>query len=286
MKNKNKRGVTIALMLIGIIILAAVLWFAIKSASNDSDYDGNSDNITEDVQQDTSTTDGENSSEQTENKQDEDTAQNDEGNTSEKTPDLVSGEDVKELVQEDNEAVEEGNIKCTEFSIFSGQFVEDGKDELVQNVAAMLVTNHSDKFLEFATLQYEIDGKEAYFVVTGLHAGQSAWVMEKSRLTIGNDAKFTYIGCVDSFRDDVVKSTDKIDISTSVNMMTVKNNTDKTLKDVCVYYKVKHTDGKYLGGITYVVNFGELKRGESLEKLAGHYDEEKAEVVRISFNEG
>ena len=272
-------------MLIGIIFLAVVLWFALKSASNDSSHDS-SDNTTEDVQQDTSTTDGESSSEETDHKQDEDTAQNDEGNTSEKVPDLVSGEDVKELVQENNEAVEEGNIKCTEFSIFSGQFVEDGKDELVQNVAAMLVTNHSDKFLEFATLQYDIDGKEAYFVVTGLPAGQSAWVMEKSRLTINGDAKFTYKGCVDSFRDDVVTATDKIKISTSGNMMTVINKADKTLKDVCVYYKVKYTDGNYMGGITYVVNFGELEAGESLEKLAGHYDEESAEIVRISFNEG
>ena len=282
MRKTQKQGLTIALMLLGIILMAGIILFALGTGSKEN----SNDNTTEDVGKNTSTTEEEASSEQAEDKTEEATAQNDEAATSEKKPDLISGEVMEELVQENNEAIEEGNIKCKEFSIYSGQFVEDGKDELVENVAAMLVTNHSDRFLEFATLQYDIDGKEAYFVVTGLPAGKSAWVMEKSRLTISGDATFTYKGCVDSFRENVVTSTDKIEISTSGNMMTVINNADETLKDVCVYYKVKHTDGNYLGGITYVVNFGEVKAGESLEKLAGHYDEEKAEIIRVSFNEG
>lgn len=184
---------------------------------------------------------------------------------------------------ENKEEAAEDEITCDQVARFSGQYVEDGKDELVEDVAAILVTNHTDQFLDLATLTYDIDGKAATFVVTGLPAGKSAWVMEKSRLVIEGTEKFSYKGMTTSFREDVAAHSNQISITSDGNMLTAKNTTEKTIEGVFVYYKKIHTDGNYFGGITYVVDFGTLEPGKSIENLAGHYEKENTEIVRIGW---
>lgn len=176
-------------------------------------------------------------------------------------------------------------ITCDSFSSFTGQYVEDGSDIPVENVAAMLVTNHTDDFLDLATIEYEINGKSATFVVTGLPAGKSAWVMEKNQMTITSEADFEYINKTTAYKDGVVNETDKITLSAEGNMLTAANNTDEKLEGVFVYYKTLHTDGNYLGGITYMTTFGDLEPGEKRTELAGHYDKDKTEIVRIGWKE-
>ena len=176
-------------------------------------------------------------------------------------------------------------ISCENFSGFSGQYVEDGSDIPVENVAAMLVTNHTEDFLDLATIEYEIDGKPAIFMVTGLPAGKSAWVMEKKQMTIAKGADFKYIDKTMGFKSDVVNETDKITLSADGNMLTAVNNTDEKLDGVFVYYKTLHSDGNYLGGITYMTTFGDLEPGEKKTELAGHFDKDKTEIVRIGWKE-
>lgn len=176
------------------------------------------------------------------------------------------------------------DIVCSEFSRFSGQYVEDGRDEPVENVAAMLVTNQSDEFLDLATLTYLIDGKEATFVVTGLLPGSSAWVMEQNRMSIGKDVEFVRKDCVCSFRKQT-QFANEISLTSSGTNLTATNRTGQTLKNVVVYYKSLHTDGNFLGGITYRVSFGDVASGESVEKVAGHYSTAGSQVVRISWQE-
>lgn len=169
------------------------------------------------------------------------------------------------------------------FSLFSGQYVEDGRDELVENVAAILVTNVTDSFLDLATLTFELDGKTATFVVTGLPAGRSAWVMEQSRMTATHSSTLTYLDCVSSLRDNVITSSQDVTITSEGNTLTARNNTGETLTNVFVYYKVKHTDGNFFGGITYLVSFGDLGPGESAQSMAGHFNESNTEIIRIGW---
>lgn len=187
--------------------------------------------------------------------------------------------------EKDKDKVADGNLTCDKFAAYSGQFVEDGRDEVVQNVAVLLVTNRSDQFLDLATITYEVDGKMATFIVTGLPAGRSAWVLEAQRMTVSASTKYSYVDCVYSLRDNVTASTSKITVTANGNMLTATNNTGTTLNNVAVYYKVLHSDGKFLGGITYLVDFGTLEPGASVEVLAGHYSRETAEIVRISWQE-
>lgn len=184
---------------------------------------------------------------------------------------------------EQTEEIASGDISCDKFGMFSGQFVEDGRDELVENVAVVLVTNRTDRFLDFATLTFDIDGRTATFILSGLPAGRSAWVMEATRMTATNSSVFTYLNCVDAFRDDVTASTDKVTITSDGNMLTAVNNTSETLEGVFIYYRTLHTDGNFLGGITYRVDFGTLEPGTPVETLAGHFNKDTTEIVRIGW---
>ena len=179
---------------------------------------------------------------------------------------------------------EKALLTCDNFSLYSGQYVEDGRDELVTNVAAILVTNRSEQFLDLATLTFEIDGREATFRVSGLPAGRSAWVLEASRMTATNSSTFTFIDMVTGFKENVISSTDKLSITCVGNLVTATNKSNQKLENVFVYYRVLHTDGNYLGGITYVIDFGTMEPGQSVEKLAGHFSAEKARIVRIGWS--
>ena len=185
--------------------------------------------------------------------------------------------------REEEVKIANGDLKVEQFAVFSGQFVEDGRDELVENVAAILVKNKSDKFLDFAVLTYQVDGQDAAFVVTGLPAGEAAWVMEITKLKATNDSKFVYEDCISSFRDSVMTQSEDLEIQVEGNTMKVINRSDDFMYNIFVYYKNRHSDGNYFGGITYAVEFGTLAPDTSAHTIAGHYVEGVTEIVRIGW---
>lgn len=179
--------------------------------------------------------------------------------------------------------IEDGKLSFDEFGSYTGQFVEDGRDELVEGVAAVRVTNRSEYFLDFATITFSVDGNDATFVVSGLPAGRSAWVLEATGMTVSQMADFVYIDSVSSFREGVVAKSDNLNVTANGNMLTVTNSGTETLESIFVYYRTIHTDGHFLGGITYRVAVGTLAPGASAEVLAGHYTDANSEIIRLDW---
>ncbi len=176
------------------------------------------------------------------------------------------------------------DLYCLEFNTFSGTYVEDGKNEEVENVATILVENRAEVFLDRATVKYKYGGKTATFLVTGLPAGEKCWVMEAGKLEIDGKHSFEFEDCVSAFKEDAVLSTDKLLVETEDNKVAVKNISDETLNNVCLYYKNMYDDGNFFGGITYMMTFGNLEPEQSLAKESGHYSE-NSKIVRYSFQE-
>lgn len=174
-------------------------------------------------------------------------------------------------------------VVCEDFAVFSGHYVEDGSDEMVENVAAALITNRSKEYLDLATLTYDIDGKEAVFVVTGLPAGESAWVMEAHRMTITKESEITYKKCEPSFREDVLGTTNRISVEYDGDKLRVTNESQEMIEDIFLCYKRVNSDGSYLGGITYRVDVGTLDPGETVRCIAGHYVKNETKIVRIGW---
>ena len=176
------------------------------------------------------------------------------------------------------------DLYCLEFNTFSGAYVEDGKNEKVEDVAAILVENRSEAFLDRATVKYKYGDETATFLVTGLPAGQRCWVMEAGKFKPDGKSSCEFEDCTSAFKEDAVLATDKLKTESKDNVLTVTNISEQTLNDVCVYYKNTADDGAFLGGITYMISFDTLAPGEELEKASGHFSE-TSKIVRYSFRE-
>lgn len=177
-----------------------------------------------------------------------------------------------------------GGLVCMERSLYTGGFPEDGTGRQVEDVAAIRVHNSSDKYLDYATMVCNVSGRTGSFEITGLPPGGTAWVMEKSGMTIDQGETFTAEPPEDPvFREDAVMSTDKLSAEPEEGGLTVTNRSDQTLKDVCVYYKSVR-DGVYFGGITYMLVIGDLEPGASATKQSGHFGD-SSKIVRYSFQE-
>lgn len=177
----------------------------------------------------------------------------------------------------------EHELVCLEYSSFTGSYPEDGSGRQVENVAAMLIRNDSGKFLDYAIVVCNIGSDTGTFKVTGLPAGASVWVMEQNGITLAPEDKFTMSECKEyAFREDAIRQTDKLSVTTSGNTITVTNTSQETLENVCLYYKTLHSDGNYFGGITYLLGFDTLKPGESVQKQSSHFGA-NAKIVRYSY---
>ncbi len=174
------------------------------------------------------------------------------------------------------------DLYCLEINRYSGPFVEDGQNEQVENVAAILVENRSKQYLDYAKVTYYVAGKIATFNVTGLPPGGKAWVLEAEKMQIEGTPSFEFLDCESTFRKDAVMTTDLIGVATQDNVLTVTNKSDETLENVCVYYKNVNSDGNYLGGITYMIGFDTLEAGKSAQRESAHFGE-NSRIVRYSF---
>jgi hypothetical protein len=176
-----------------------------------------------------------------------------------------------------------GKLTYTKYGRFTGLYPEDGKDQYVEGVAALYVTNVSDEYLEYANISFKLDETDATFVVTGLLPGASVWVLEKNRLTIAADATVTHMTDETAFREDNRDESDNVYVQLNAGYMNVTNNTGKDLKSVYVYYKQTFSDGSFLGGITYRVLVGDMTDGQTVQSTAGHCSPGKCQVVRIDW---
>ena len=178
-----------------------------------------------------------------------------------------------------------GGLVCMEYSLYSGPFPEDGSGRNVENVAAMRVHNSSDKFLDYAVIRAWVGSQQGTFRVTGLPPGGTVWVLEQEGLTLTPEERFVATDCEDYFfREDAVYSSDKLSVETEGNSLTVTNRSDVTLKNVCTYYKTVHGDGNYFGGISYLLEFGELAPGQTVTRRSSHFGPD-SRIVRLSFQE-
>lgn len=164
---------------------------------------------------------------------------------------------------------------------YTGAYVEDGSDAPVENVAAILITNPTDEFLEYAQLTFDMNGTVATFVVTGLPAGASAWVLESNRLILPEGGSLTLQDEVTSFSSGG-NVTSGLSYALGSGTLSIENTGSETYHNLYVYYRQLHTDGNYLGGITYRVSFGDVSPGAAVTNTAGHCTPDHCQIVKIT----
>lgn len=165
---------------------------------------------------------------------------------------------------------------------YTGLYPEDGSDEQVEQVAAILVKNVSSEVLQFCSLSMTVDGEAATFVLSELPAGACVWVLEANRLTAPQTAEYCYVSDSSSFHAPAELS--NISVTGGEGTITLTNQGETDCGSAAVYYKLLYDENTYLGGITYRVSVSDLKAGQSQTVTAGHYYFNAAEIIGIYSN--
>lgn len=178
------------------------------------------------------------------------------------------------------------NLTAEAIGKYSGSYIEDGSDEPTANVAAMLITNNSDKMLQIAEITFQVNETEtASFKVTNLPSGTSTLVMEANKREFKEEDTYTYGEVATAYIDQPTLEEDKFEISTEKGIITLKNKTDQSYDMVYVYYKYVQLGGAYIGGITYRTPFENVPAGGKAESIAAHFNPDSSQIMAVQIQE-
>ncbi len=260
MKQKKKLGIIIAVA-VAIIVVGVVILFALKVNKSSSQKETKESNEYEIVKPGKDTLDA----------------------------DKIKGYSAKVGVEDKKEKAEQivlsdSNLTVESIGAYSGSFIEDGSDEAIKNVTAMLITNNSDQMLQVALIDFQVNSNEtASFKVTNLPAGTSTLVLESNKREFSDKDTYTYGNAATGYMDQPTLEEDKVELKTENGKITLKNKTDKELKRVYVYYKYVQIGGAYFGGITYRTPFENVGAGKEAEAVAAHFNPDSSQIMGVQI---
>lgn len=168
---------------------------------------------------------------------------------------------------------------------YAGLYVEDGTDETVSDVCAILVRNDGDKTVQYAHIVLSIAEESYEFDLTTLPAGETAQLLELSRKAMpqSTEEMTPYLTSFAAFETEPSLCADVISVETQDTAITLTNISDADIGgQIYVYYKVQ-TNGLYIGGITYRVGVSGLNAGESTTCYAGHFVQDSCRVMFVTY---
>jgi len=181
-------------------------------------------------------------------------------------------------------AVESGLVvkeQCT----YSGFFMEDGTDQYVENVMAIVVQNQSGRDLQLARIYAEFSDFTAVFHLTNLPAGESAMILEQNaHKAVTEKSTSIRMEDVTFFSEKMSLQTDIFEYVLGDGTLDVTNKSGKDIEgDIYVYYK-NYKDNLYRGGITYRIKLeGGLKAGATKQLQPSHFYPDLSRLMTIQY---
>lgn len=179
------------------------------------------------------------------------------------------------------------NFQILNIGRYTGGFFEDGSDERVANVLAILVKNTGDSMFEFLELRFaDDDGNEYIFDISTLQPGKKCLVLESNQTVYDDGVNLSLQEIIPVYKEDVDMMTDEISFSVEYSNdsaaaeITVTNIGERDIDTVYLCYKTVE-NGIYIGGITYRTTFEGLAPGESLSNVVSHFYEGSSNIVMI-----
>ena len=156
---------------------------------------------------------------------------------------------------------------------YDGAFLEDGSDDEVKNVLALLFKNNSGKDIQYAEYAFSVDGKPISFKVSDLPRGQQCVVLEASRHQRSTSEVLELISRVVAPVDMLPGSDKVIPVINDDNTITLMNTTQEDLPVVRVFYKYFYEDeNAFVGGITYTATATKVPAGGSVTIAPSHFE--------------
>ena len=176
-------------------------------------------------------------------------------------------------------------ILVEQLSNYNGYYIEDGQDEPVENVAAIVVTNRGKSDLSFLGIGISQNGNSLAFSGSQIPAGATVIILEQSKKPYDGNPCYTCTANITQkeleLHEDQIKITPK-----NNDTFTVTNISGEKLSDVKVQFKnFLPGDDVYVGGITYNVTIPDFEPDTEVEVTSGHYDPRYTKFVAVLIGE-
>lgn len=213
-------------------------------------------------------------------------AQSDRSDTTESLPtdETLPTEQVLPLIsgfsaQEGWQTVSQSGLDILAVGSYSGSFFEDGSDETVEDIAAIVIRNTGAQTAEYG----EVDAGAFHFVFTGLPVNAVMLVLESDRGAYSEISGAQVTARVDAA--DVSEDYDEaFEVYLGDGVINIRNISGKNFsEDVFVYYK-NIQDGVLLGGITYRARFGGVADGTIAQSIQSHATAEHTAVIYMTYD--
>ena len=165
---------------------------------------------------------------------------------------------------------------------YEGIYLEDGSDEKIAGVAAILVTNEGKTAIEYTSITLMHKDNTLLFEASVIPAGASVVIQEKNRQDLP-ECKFSSCTAVAAELPTYSQFGENVKvIENGDGSLTVQNLTDQEIPCVRVFYKFyMREENTYVGGITYNAKVVNLKPNESQVITPSHYAEGYSQVVMV-----
>ena len=183
-------------------------------------------------------------------------------------------------------AIPETPLVIEDVKSYSGIYLEDGSDEPIEDVAAILVRNEGNQCVEYAEIRMNGTEEDLRFVLSGLEAGASAVVMEADRdsAVMQNYWQITADAAVTDF---FALSEEALTIEeTEDGQLQITNISETDIPCARIFYKFYLADENlYVGGIAYTVKLLDLKAGASATVAPSHYAAGQSKIIMAKLYE-
>lgn len=195
------------------------------------------------------------------------------------TPDMIVIDDIKADVSA-------SGITVTSVDTILGMYVEDGTDEVLDDIFTVTFKNTSDRALQYAKLHLTIGEEDYVFEISTIPAGASVRAMEMNRKALvpsKGDVTLTQENIV-WFDEEPSMCENLLEITPTNNGIVVKNISGVTISaPLYVYYK-NYEDEMYVGGITYRAGTQEdLAPGQTVVLSAKHFELDASRLMFVTY---
>lgn len=174
------------------------------------------------------------------------------------------------------------NLVLENISSYDGEFVEDGSDAQVSNVAVAVFRNNGSTCLEFGAVKVKQGDRTLEFEFSTIGSGDRIAVLEKNAQQYSGEAITSAIPSlaeVASF--EMSASQVKVEELEGGDLQ-VTNISGQDIPCVRIFYKFYMADQKaYVGGITYNSKITDLKAGKTVTVTPSHYKDGSSRVVMV-----
>lgn len=163
---------------------------------------------------------------------------------------------------------------------YSGPFWEDGSNEEVLKVAALIVENQGELMVSSGAVIVEFGKDRMVFELSFLPPGGKVLVLEKERKYYSNESP---VSCYGWTKKEYPENPGLISVeSTGLNGMTITNHTGCTVPSIEVHYKNFNPEsGMYMGGITYCIIEEDLMPREVRALSPDNFAARESRIVQV-----